>query len=295
MDATFTGLTVYDRDPFGYVAAQRNTSGTSAWTLPNLFSVCDGADNGNLGAATAGFTGTALANCNPGGLLYAYRSDGYFDGSLTVRGVRTYDGDTQQWSTPDAWQGDAAAPLSGLSYNYADNNPAMYADPSGFYACGKWIMPDGTVYDSHMSCNDNSFNNCIIGCYGPSGSEYVPGVGGNYRDDGFGGRPKQCRQDPGGGWVCDMSDGSKYSPRPMNARADCFFKGGFKDAAWAAGLGTAGAGTYSLRTGTPFSTSMRAVFVDGPAIDVLAITFVAGGIKGYVQGKPGGECDSSPF
>lgn len=183
MDSTFNGLTVYDRDPFGYVAAQRNTSGTSAWTFPNLFSVCDGTDSGNLGAATTGFTGTALANCNPAGMLYAYRSDGYFDGSLTVRGVRTYDADTQQWSTPDAWQGDATEPISGLTYNYANNNPAVFADPSGFCPGS----PTNAQLDNDPSCTIAHLYSSPDGYDPPYGGSSGGGGGGGGCGGGGGG------------------------------------------------------------------------------------------------------------
>lgn len=145
---TFTGLTVYDRDPFGFVAAQRNSTGTSAWTVPNMFSGCDTADAGDTGiVATTGFAGNMFNSCKSGGELYPYRTDGYFDGSLTFRGVRAYDADTQQWSTSDAFSGYPADPISTLGYNYAHNNPAVFVDPSGFDSTFYGGCPTGYTYN----------------------------------------------------------------------------------------------------------------------------------------------------
>lgn len=172
---SFNGLTVYDRDPWGFIAAARNTTGNSALTIPDMFS--EGSALAQPVSATAGFTATNT----PRGSLYPFRTDGWSDGNFAFRGVRTYDADTQQWSTPDVYQGSAGDPMSGMGYSYANNNPAMFADPSGF--CGSAWMDYGAQGTGPVSTNwvpcewIDGFNNCIGGCFGPSGSEYVPGVG----------------------------------------------------------------------------------------------------------------------
>lgn len=138
-DANFTGLTVYDRDMFGFVAAQRNATGKSGWTVPDLYSSCDATHSGNLGQADSNFKGTtAFGSCAPNGLMYPFRNDGEFDGRLTFRGVRSYIGG--QWTTPDAFDG---------SYNYAGNNPALFSDPTGFCQQYSYTTGPGGGYDDN--------------------------------------------------------------------------------------------------------------------------------------------------
>lgn len=84
--------------------------------------------------------------------MYPFRNDGHFDGRLTFRGVRTYLGG--QWTTPDAFGG---------SYNYANNNPAAFEDPTGFL--------------STAGCPDQEHRNPVTGqCedYPPGPFPYIP-------------------------------------------------------------------------------------------------------------------------
>jgi hypothetical protein len=46
--------------------------------------------------------------------------------------VRSYDSNTEQWTTPDAYKGDVHDPMSQRSYMWNDNNPVAYSDPSGY-------------------------------------------------------------------------------------------------------------------------------------------------------------------
>lgn len=60
------------------------------------------------------------------------RQDGYFDGSLAIQGVRAYDPQMNQWTTPDAYSGDVHDPMSQHPYMWNGNNPVEYSDPSGY-------------------------------------------------------------------------------------------------------------------------------------------------------------------
>ena len=68
--------------------------------------------------------------------LNAQRSDGYSDGINTFQGVRAYDPNMNQWTTPDAYAGDVHDPMSQKPYMWNGNNPVQYSDPSGYEACG---------------------------------------------------------------------------------------------------------------------------------------------------------------
>jgi RHS repeat-associated protein len=65
-------------------------------------------------------------------ILDASREDGYFDGTLSLQGVRAYDPNLNQWTTPDAYSGDVHAPMSQHPYMWNDNNPVQFADPTGY-------------------------------------------------------------------------------------------------------------------------------------------------------------------
>ena len=67
--------------------------------------------------------------------LDASREDGYFDGSVSFQGVRAYDPNMNQWTTPDAYSGDVHDPMSQHPYMWNANNPVQYSDPSGYVAC----------------------------------------------------------------------------------------------------------------------------------------------------------------
>lgn len=67
------------------------------------------------------------------------------------------------------YQGMAGDPMSQMGYSYAGNNPAMFADPSGFCPSawdsnGPGGSRSGPV--SYVNCNEVAFDNCVIGCYG---------------------------------------------------------------------------------------------------------------------------------
>jgi RHS repeat-associated protein len=60
------------------------------------------------------------------------REDGYQIEDLTIQGVRSYDPDTAQWTTPDAYSGDVHDPMSQKPFMWNNNNPVSYSDPSGY-------------------------------------------------------------------------------------------------------------------------------------------------------------------
>ncbi len=64
--------------------------------------------------------------------LDASRDDGYSDGTLSFQGVRAYDPNMNQWTTPDAYSGRVNDPMSQHPYMWNDNNPVQYSDPSGY-------------------------------------------------------------------------------------------------------------------------------------------------------------------
>jgi YD repeat-containing protein len=68
----------------------------------------------------------------PNAPLDAKRTDGYFDGTITIQGVRSYDPNMNQWTTPDAYSGDVHDPMSQHPYMWNNNNPVQYEDPSGY-------------------------------------------------------------------------------------------------------------------------------------------------------------------
>ncbi len=65
-------------------------------------------------------------------VLAAAREDGYAVRGLMIQGVRSYDSNTEQWTTPDAYKGDVHDPMSQRSYMWNNNNPIAYSDPSGY-------------------------------------------------------------------------------------------------------------------------------------------------------------------
>jgi RHS repeat-associated protein len=65
-------------------------------------------------------------------ILDASREDGYFDGTLSLQGVRAYDPNLNQWTTPDAYSGDVHDPMSQHPYMWNGNNPVEYSDPTGY-------------------------------------------------------------------------------------------------------------------------------------------------------------------
>lgn len=103
-----------DRDQSGYVVASHWAGGHSDWS-PNS------ANHQTCGGAA--LSGSVLLEPGP---------DGIGDGYNILQGVRNYDPMLGQWSSPDAYAGDAADPGSEKAYMWNGNNPFRYEDPSGY-------------------------------------------------------------------------------------------------------------------------------------------------------------------
>jgi hypothetical protein len=88
--------------------------------------------------ATALWAGPVVGAINggvgQGGIVTMPRSDGLSDGYNTVQGTRSYDSSVGNWTTPDAYAGDAHDPMSQKPYMWNRNNPLEYSDPSGYYS-----------------------------------------------------------------------------------------------------------------------------------------------------------------
>jgi RHS repeat-associated protein len=156
-------VVVYDRDQTGTAVDRHGgtsgstTAGFSQLTLDvvhlygNAHAACKGGIMSGIAcsgvttnpiAATAGGASCAVPpttnqECasapttgNP--ILDASREDGYFDGTLSLQGVRAYDPNLNQWTTPDAYSGDVHDPMSQHPYMWNNNNPVQYSDPTGY-------------------------------------------------------------------------------------------------------------------------------------------------------------------
>jgi YD repeat-containing protein len=107
-----------DRNQSGYVVASHWAGGHSDWSPAS-------ASHQTCGGAT--LSGDALLEPGP---------DGIGDGYNILQGVRNYDPQLGQWSSPDAYAGDAADPMSQKAYMWNRGNPFMYEDPSGYLSVG---------------------------------------------------------------------------------------------------------------------------------------------------------------
>jgi hypothetical protein len=156
-------LVVYDRDQTGTAVDRHaaNSASSYAWfsqltlDVVHLYGSAHAACKGGImsGVACSGVTTTPIAataggaSCaipptndqecvnaptisNP--ILDASREDGYFDGSLSLQGVRAYDPNLNQWTTPDAYSGDVHDPMSQHPYMWNNNSPEQYSDPTGY-------------------------------------------------------------------------------------------------------------------------------------------------------------------
>ena len=83
------------------------------------------------------------------------REDGYSVRGLTIQGVRSYDSNTEQWTTPDAYKGDVDDPMSQRSYMWNNNNPVSYADPTGYSPLNLGMLAemDGEAYADDVAAD----------------------------------------------------------------------------------------------------------------------------------------------
>ena len=140
-DASWTGLTMYDRDTAGVVIAGRNATGQS-----NLVPLDPW--NGN----DIGFGPGVAAGLRNSTLQYAFyaRPDGFKINDIQINGVRAFDPALGSWTTPDAFEGDVHDPASQQKYMWNRGNAVDYSDPSGYQAIGQWVGPLIDFFHPHF-------------------------------------------------------------------------------------------------------------------------------------------------
>jgi YD repeat-containing protein len=112
------GFTIVDRDWAGIVVGTHTAQGPSGWY------------GGDSWATTQG---NGWTNWSPENQpISTPHEDMVVIGPSTFQGVRTYNADAAQWTTPDAYAGELHDPMSQKSYMWNRNNPQDYSDPSGF-------------------------------------------------------------------------------------------------------------------------------------------------------------------
>lgn len=176
----FGALATWDRDQSGVVAAHHSATAFSPWNIArpyiaeqyNLFEqgwsdteTVNFYGPGSCGQPGSGWpVGNPPDPCDPWeGTLSVNRTDGFgfnllsYGGkpksprplsTLTFQGARTYDDALTQWASPDAYAGDVNDPMSQQPFAWNNNNPAAYADPSGF--CPE--KPTAEQLDSDPTC-----------------------------------------------------------------------------------------------------------------------------------------------
>ncbi|MDP9017064.1 MAG: hypothetical protein M3N19_01920, partial [Candidatus Eremiobacteraeota bacterium] len=107
----------------------------------------------------------------------ASRSDGYLADVITLQGVRSYDPNAGQWTTPDAYVGDVHDPMTQRPFMWNKNNPFRYADASGYDTGCHTLMcsADGTALA--MGADDG------FGVPGEPPDERADAHGGNMQSD----------------------------------------------------------------------------------------------------------------
>jgi YD repeat-containing protein len=142
-DSTYTGITFWDRDPFGAIASAHNASGFGTWTASSAsHGACTISDAppdsaGYAGPSSFGWVSGSAYRYQSNGLLLSFSADGLSDGFNSTNGIRTLDGQSSAWTVPDPYAGAPTAPQSQKAYVYAGNDPAANGDPSGYLTGGQ--------------------------------------------------------------------------------------------------------------------------------------------------------------
>ena len=157
LDTSFSGLTFFDRGPDGSVMYCHNYTGVTGNGAVDSYSIvtpCVGGTIQSVSGYTFYMPSSFLWQSNPdvtkkgvagfpswtyralgigqGMLLGMLRTDGVTDGINTIQGVRIYDGNSGQWTSPDAFAGSTDDPRSQKAYLWNGGNPFANSDPSGF-------------------------------------------------------------------------------------------------------------------------------------------------------------------
>lgn len=137
LDATYAGLTWFDRNSSGQVTFCHNATGsgvgqviTTTFVPENITCGANGLVSGTMPSLSTSAGGSILVGA--GGVVTMPRADGITDGTNTIQGMRVYDSTLGSWTTPDAHAGNVHDPMSQKSYVWNNNNPVAYEDPSGF-------------------------------------------------------------------------------------------------------------------------------------------------------------------
>ena len=148
-DPSFTGLTFYDRGPDGSVLYCHNSTGVTGRAIVDPYVSTNACTGGSITSTSGytfampstiiGITEAPLVLKRPttvtvgyGGVIGMPRADGLDDGVNIIQGVRTYDGNAGQWTSPDALPGTDVDPASQKPYLWNGGNPFLNQDPSGF-------------------------------------------------------------------------------------------------------------------------------------------------------------------
>jgi hypothetical protein len=136
------GLVVDDRD---WTGTRVSSHALSAWggflptgEQPYAYAQAESGNPKGLRGYVGWLGGTTGASGVGGGSAYnpsgleELREDGYYDGLNVFQGVRAFDPNSNQWTTPDAYSGDVHDPMSQHPYMWNDDNPMVYSDPSGY-------------------------------------------------------------------------------------------------------------------------------------------------------------------
>ena len=100
---------VFDRDFSGTQVSAHDSNGDDGpWEYGQLYSHVIGK---GATVQSGGWVGSANA-AGDSLVLAPAREDGYAVRGLMIQGVRSYDSNTEQWTTPDAYKGDVHDPMS---------------------------------------------------------------------------------------------------------------------------------------------------------------------------------------
>jgi hypothetical protein len=149
LDPAFTGLTIWDRSLSGTLDSAHNFTG-HRWLAGDYLhqEPCQvatvQASPGYLGPSSVASPTNASTGrlwVGTGAVLGAPGSDGYSDGLNILQGVRSYDPEAGQWTTPDAFAGTVHDPVA-ETQQILDRLSNLYQDLTpGF---GNWIMSVNT-------------------------------------------------------------------------------------------------------------------------------------------------------
>ena len=123
-----------DRDYAGQVLQEHTTTVYTAFSPPGARFELQTVKGGPIVMIAPSWGGNTLLALNLPTSI-AQRKDGYQIAGVTIQGVRAYDATSSQWSTPDAYSGDAHDPMSQKPFMWNGNDPLTFDDPDGYYVC----------------------------------------------------------------------------------------------------------------------------------------------------------------